>query len=419
MGRRSSIGVVALLAVGVVACNDASSSDSTTVAEPGTSVTESIQGDDRADGATVLESTVDSVAESDTSAGWAAVSSLTGELDQIVSWSEGFAAIMKSDGDEPPGEGGELWHSKDGVDWEASGPFGPQDDIYSIVGQDDQLFAVSGDISNYEDGTPQTLWRRRSGEPWGEIMTDDALHRIAVNSDRLVAYRWDPFGIVGVFDTATMETVEFLDVSENLPAQERMYGNVIALDEGFLATALWPTNLDAHQPDPILLYSADGSEWDQHPSPPEGGVGTTSRQSTAPTFDGRNLVSSFSWSYPPGGGAWVTDTGMAFEPLPDPVTDEVVNPAAGAYLVALTNGTDAGFFGVEDGVIYQSFDGLDWTTLESPSTWSVLASFDHRGLAHGTILATDDTLIAVGVHGEFEGWVGLVNPSTDIWVTER
>ena len=53
---------------------------------------------------------------------------------------------------------------------------------------------------------------------------------------------------------------------------------------------------------------------------------------------------------------------MSFEPLPDPVTDEVVNPAAGAYLVALTNGTEAGFFGVEDGVIYQSFDGLDWTT---------------------------------------------------------
>ena len=62
---------------------------------------------------------------------------------------------------------------------------------------------------------------------------------------------------------------------------------------------------------------------------------------------------------------------------------------------------------------------LDWTTLESPSTWSVLASFDNRGLAHGTILATDDSLIAVGVHGEFEGWVGLVNPSTEIWVTER
>ena len=154
-------------------------------------------------------------------------------------------------------------------------PFGPTDDVYSLVGQDDQLFAVSGDIADYEVGTPQTLWRRRSGEPWEEVMTDDALHRIAVNSDRLIAYRWDPFGIVGVFDTATMETVEFADVSEGLPAEERMYGDMLALDEGFLATARLPANLDADQPEPVLLYSADGTEWDQHPSPPEGGVGTT------------------------------------------------------------------------------------------------------------------------------------------------
>lgn len=413
--------VVALLTVGVVACNDGSS-DSATVDEPGASVTASTNDDDRSGGTTVLDTTpsVDSVAES---ASWAAASSLTGELTQIVSWSDGFAAIMNAGGDDPPGEGGELWYSADGVDWEAAvvRPFGLTDDIYSVFGQDDQLFAMSGDIGDYEDGTPQTLWHRRSGEPWEEIMTDDALHRIAVNPDRLIAYRWDPLGIVGVFDTATIEALEFLDVSESLPAGGSMYGDVIALDEGFLATARRPTGLDADQPDPILLYSADGTEWDQHPSPPPGGVGITAGQAMAPTFDGRNLVPSFSLLFPPKVGAWVTDTGMTFEPLPDPVTDEVVAPPAGANLVVHTNGTEAGFFAVENGVIYQSLDGLDWTTLESPPTWSsaALAGHDKRGLAHGTILATDDSLIAVGVHGQYEAWAGLVNPSTDIWITER
>lgn len=407
------IGVVALLAVGVVACNDGSSGDS---ADPGTGVTESTENDDRADGTAESVPSVGSVEDSGTPAGWELRSSLTGELDQVVSWSEGFAAVMKTGGDEPPGEGGELWLSEDGVDWQASGPFGPQGDIDAVVGQDDQLFAVSGDA--YEDGNPQTLWRLRSGEPWEELMIDDALSGIAVNSERLIAYSWDPFGVLGVFDTATMEEVEFLDVSESLPTEEQMYGDVMALDDGFLATARWPIHLDADA-DPILLHSADGSAWDQHPSPPEGGIGNTVRQPTVPTFDGRNLVGSFSMSFPPRGGAWVTDSGMTFEPLPDPVTDEVVNPAPAAYLVELTNGTIAGFFGVEDGIIYRSLDGLDWTILESPATWSVLASIDQRGLAHGTILATDDSLIAVGVHGEIEGFTGLVNPNTDIWVTER
>ncbi len=416
MRRGSSLVVVALLAVALVGCGDSSSGDSAETTEP-TSVTESMQDGDQADGTAALEAipTVESVVESDSSAGWTAASSLTGELTQIVSWSEGFAAIMRT-ADEPGGEGGALWYSGDGVEWEAAsvGRLGATDDIYSLVGQDDQLFALSGDFS--DDATPQTLWRRRSGERWEEVMTDDALQRIAVNADRLVAYtscyRW----IVGVFDTATAEPVEFT----GLPSlgEANNCGEVTALDEGFLALA-WSSGGLPDPPDPVLLYSADGTSWMQHPSPPEGGAMSPYGPTTAPTFDGRNLVPSFSTSWPQMGGAWVTDTGMAFEPIPEPVTDGVGDPYSAANLVLHTNSTDAGFIAVERGIIYQSLDGLDWTILESPPTWTELADSVGRGLARGTILATDDSLIAVGVHGEIEGWVGLVNPSTEIWVTGR
>ena len=91
--------VLVLLSIGVVGCNDGSSGDSAETAGPGTSVTESTQDDGQADGTMVLESTppVDSVAESDTLASWEFWSSLSGELTEIVSWSEGFAAIMKTE----------------------------------------------------------------------------------------------------------------------------------------------------------------------------------------------------------------------------------------------------------------------------------------------------------------------------------
>ena len=421
MRTRLSIAVVALLAVGMVACNDGSSGDSAETAEPGTSVPESSQDDGQADGTVVLESmpTVDSVAESDSLVSWEFRSSLTGELEQVVPWSDGFAALMDTDGDKTSG-GGELWYSSDGVEWVLLRPFEQMDDIYALAGHDDQLFALTGDIS--DEASPQTLWQRRRGEPsgvepWEEVMTDDALQGIAVNSDRLVAYAFDRFGILGVFDTATMEPVEFAGLPDVVLAEEAILGRVSALDEGFLATVGWPTDLDADQPDWILLHSPDGSNWERHPSPPPGGVGIPFGQPMAPTFEGRNLVGTFTTTSPPPGGAWVTDAGLAFEPIPR-VADDVRSPAP-AHLVELTNGTDAGFLGVVGGVVYQSFDGLEWDTLEPPPTWSELADFDGRGLAHGTILATDDSLIAVGVHGEFEGWVGLVNPSTDIWVARR
>jgi len=40
-------------------------------------------------------------------------------------------------------------------------------------------------------------------------------------------------------------------------------------------------------------------------------------------------------------------------------------------------------------------------------------------LRNGALRQLVESLIAVGVHGEGEGWVGLVNPATDVWVAER
>jgi len=392
MGTRVSITVVALLALGGLAC-----ADSTTEVES--------------------QPAGGTVAESDSLVSWELGSSLTGELEQVVSWSEGFAAIMDTDGGETPG-GGELWYSEDGVEWWAAvvRPLGRTTDIYALAAQGDQLFALSGDI--FDRAAPRTLWRRQSGEPWVEVITDVALQGIAVNSDRVIAYAWDRFEIVGVFDTATMEPVEFAGLPEVVSAEGVSLGRVMALDEGFLATVGRPSGIGADQPDWTSLHSADGSDWNEHPSPPPGGVGIPSDQATAPMFEGRNLVASFSLSWPPPGDAWVTDTGIEFESVPDPVSDRV-SGVAPAHLVELTNGTDAGFLAVVKGVIHQSLDGVDWHTIESPPTWSELAEIDRRGLVHGTMLATEDSLIAVGVHGGLEGWVGLVNPTTDIWVTER
>ena len=138
----------------------------------------------------------------------------------------------------------------------------------------------------------------------------------------------------------------------------------------------------------------------------------------APVFEGRNLMASRSAPEASGqGAAWVTDNGTEFEPAQLPRSNE---PDDAAFWVGHATGTEAGFFTVSyKGVIHRSLDGVEWNMIESPPTWSVPAEIDRRGFSDGTILATNDSLIGVGVHGEVEGWVGLVNPSTDIWVTER
>jgi hypothetical protein len=429
MRGRINITVVVLLALGVVACDDGTSSDSATGSPPDTTTTQPIQ-DDQTDGTTEVESMPgdDPVAESGSLVGWELGSSLTGELTQIVSWSEGFAAIMEADG-EPYAGGGELWYSADGVEWEAAlvRPFGHAADIYALVGHNDQLFALSGDI--FDNAAPLTLWQRRAGEPWEEVMTHEALEYIAVSSDRLVGYQQSGFEVVAIFDTTTMEPVEFTGWPEaNVEAVGEFStepfayeGRVVGLDEGFLAEVSWLFVIegpgDGTQIDRRLLYSTDGATWIEHPSPPPGGVefyGDVHGEAVAPVFEGRNLIASALAPRSEGrDAAWVTDTGMDFEPARLPLSDA-------AFLVGHANGTGAGFFTVSrGGAIHQSLDGVEWDMIESPPTWSVPAEINRRGFAHGTVLATDDSLIAVGVHAEYEGFVGIVNPNTDIWVAER
>jgi hypothetical protein len=420
MRSLTSITLVAFLALGVVACDDSSSEETVEGNDSATSQSGSVEDGDQVAVTTTGESTPSdsSVADTATSLRWELGSSLSGALGEVVSWSEGYAAIMDTDGDDV-GSRGELWYSADGVEWEAAllRPFGRTDDIYALASQNDQLFALSGDI--LDDAVPQTLWSRRVGEPWEEVVTDDALEHIAVGSDRLIAYSQEGFEIVGVFDTATMDPVEFAslpDVEEQLGTPVYQ-GRAVALDEGFLATVGWLVG-GPDQVDWRLLYSADGSTWTLHPTPPAGGLGVPYGQAVAPSFQGANLVASFSSVSGQPGAAWVTDTGMEFEPAAVPVVEEL-GGGDPMGTVEHTRGTDAGFLSVVEGITHRSFDGFDWDTIESPPTWSQLAGIDERGLVRGTVLATNDSLIAIGVHGEIEGFVGLVEPTTEIWVTER
>jgi len=47
----------------------------------------------------------------------------------------------------------------------------------------------------------------------------------------------------------------------------------------------------------------------------------------------------------------------------------------------------------------------------------VVTDHGRRELAEAFILDGADGLIAFGVHGETEGWVGLVDPTTEIWTS--
>jgi hypothetical protein len=67
--------------------------------------------------------------------------------------------------------------------------------------------------------------------------------------------------------------------------------------------------------------------------------------------------------------------------------------------------------------IRHSFDGITWQLVDAPPTWSVVFDFGARGLAEATILDGTDKLIAVGVHGTMEPYVGVIEPTTEIWVS--
>ena len=137
---------------------------------------------------------------------WELEQSMPGDLGQVVVWSEGFAGIMDLDGAETLG-GGEVWYSPDGIKWSErlDGP-GPGDDVFTLVGHQGGLFALSGAWLEWDED--KTLWHRPADGSWGAVVTDPRLELLAVAGDRLFAYSQNGFEVVGVFDTVTLSLCE-------------------------------------------------------------------------------------------------------------------------------------------------------------------------------------------------------------------
>ena len=416
---RTSLIVGVAFALTMVACENGSS-DTTT-------------GTAKSDPATTTE-VIDTGAITDmgdSPMDWALAGSLSGAIRQIVPWSDGFAALHFPEGDDWTSDVAdpELWFSGDGIDWEAARVPPIFEPVVTLAGHDGDLFALTGDTSDRT--TPQTLWHRTSGSPWEQVLSHVLLERIAIGADRVIAYQQYPFGVLAVYDAATLQQVDFnglpeLERPEQVPGpaeiRELPGGGVTGLDDGFLARVGWAdTSFSDGDRVAWLLYSADGSTWTEHPADSTADFRTVC---TSPTFEGLNLLTTDRqagttaanrllvdrWNLPPSDteltgptSSWVTDTGVDLQPTA-PATIESASA------------TTRGFFSVTAGAIRHSLDGMSWELVEAPATWSVLMDGELRGLAEATILDGADSLIAVSVHGSRE-W-GLVEPTTEIWVSD-
>lgn len=367
---------------------------------------------------------------------WSLVASLPGALRQIVPWSDGFAALHFADGDDRSRNVAhrELWYSGNGIDWEVA-RVTPGEQVYALAGYRGDLFAVTGDAS--DPTMPRTLWHRSSESPWTEVVNHESLEGVAIGAGRVIAYRSDPFEVLAVRDAATLEQAEFNEIPEferpnRVPGPREVQGfpsgSMIGLDDGFLARVGWAdTSFVDGDRVAWLLYSADGSNWSEHPAASTANVDIPRGVSTAPTFEGLNLLTTTRGPGNPAAtrllidrwdqaldhadlnerpSSWVTDTGIDLQ---------TTAPA----MIENASATRHGFFDVTAGAIRHSLDGISWERIEAPASWSVVAEIDGRGLAESSILDGTDGLIAVGVHAQIEGFVGLTDPRTYIWATER
>ena len=155
----------------------------------------------------------------------------------------------------------------------------------------------------------------------------------------MIAYRQNAFEMLGVFDTTTLEPVEFEGVPDDVnPTENTIYqGRAVGLDDGFIARVGW---IESVSPDSVhavwrLLYSADGSTWIEHPAGDNTTVVVPYGQSTAPNSAGLNLLTADGLRP---GAAWVSDTGLDLQRTPPPV-------------IETASGTPTGFFEVTDGSI--------------------------------------------------------------------
>jgi hypothetical protein len=234
-------------------------------------------------------------------------------------------------------------------------------------------------------------------------MVDDGIEGAAIGPERIVVFHdgtfADPFELLGVFDTETLEPVEFSGLPD-LGVEGALYeGRVAALDDGFLAYVSWI--VDGQTSVRRTLYSADGSMWVEHPTATSDDVDVwdTSWWPGPATYEGVNLVAG------PGGGLLATDDGLEF--------DAVSSPAR--YSSPVT-ATEAGFF-VVTGLgpeLFHSTDGSEWRRLETPPTWA-LGESGEEGFVSGTVLTIDDDLYAFTIRGVPLGFGAIEDPVTEIW----
>lgn len=398
---------LAVLAVCATACAD----DDEATGSPGSDVpvseTSAPTVAEAEPSTTDVQTDVDGGAD-DSDMPWTLEHSMPGELDQVVVWSDGFAGIMDLDGAETL-DGGAIWYSPDGIEWaERLDGDGPGDDVFTLVGHQGELFALSGPALELDED--KTLWHRPADGPWSAVLTDPRLELLAVGGDRLFAYSQNGFQVPGVFDTATLEQVDYGGLPEvdlawaaSDPAEDEFgpmlyQGRAIALDDGFLAQVSWLMGkVERPRIRWKLFFSEDASTWIEHPSPPAGTPILSYGATSAPVYDGINLLGDSGPS-----GSWLTDTGFDFERT-------TVPGIAGVDTIS------TGFVTVDDfGRIHVSTDGSTWTSLPAPPTWHAIPG--ETGFAHGTILDADGGLLAIGVRGK-AGWIGPLDPTTEIWTS--
>ena len=404
---RWRIVVVAVSAVGLVAagCSD----DSDEVGDATTTTVEQVAGDEAAQAELAAEPVPPPTSAPpdggyDVPLGWVLEESFDGLLDDPVAVGDGFAAVHSA---EDPESVGELWTSTDGSEWEPA-PDPPPGSVQRLTAHGGNLF-VEVDTG---------LWARQHSDGWREVISFDGIYRpfAAVGPERIVVYSQGgggrPFGVVGVFDTASLDPVDF----DPLPASDVEgfvgEGRVIALDDGFLADwTEWfrfpgsPPDEDPGESASHLGISGDGSAWAEHPTATTETVDVwaTTRWNGPATYDGLNLVAD------PDGRLLVTDDGLEFS------RSEMFPPLVTA--VAADGGFFAFNFRPSDLPIGHSTDGVEWQSVQPPPTWVKTGATlpTDNEFASGTVLVAGDDLVAFVHRGDVEPWGMLEDQTTEIW----
>lgn len=164
-----------------------------------------------------------------------------------------------------------------------------------------------------------------------------------------------------------------------------------------------------------LLWSEDAIIWIEHPAPPD----DLASLMHSMRFGDRAIVSGLTQPDGPytesSAALWLNEGGPDLDSTTfpgGPTLDlvEVLGPTRGGEVVVSDRAQSP----------RATSDGRNWLTFEAPSTWYLRpiegdGALGHEGLAAGTVLMTDDRMLAYTVRGDLGalGYVG--DPVTEIW----